>query len=96
MRLNEFVGLKSALSVNQKIPVVVVGYGNRKIGLIVDFLEGKMEIVIKSLEHNYTNVEGLAGASILGDGSICLILDIQTMINKVISQQDKLYSGRET
>lgn len=90
LRLNEFVGLKSALSVNQKIPVVVVGFGNRKIGLIVDFLEGKMEIVIKSLEHNYTNVEGLAGASILGDGSICLILDIQTMINKVISQQDKL------
>ncbi len=90
LRLNEFVGLKSALSANQKIPVVVVGYGNRKIGLIVDFLEGKMEIVIKSLEHNYTNVEGLAGASILGDGSICLILDIQTMINKVISQQDRL------
>jgi two-component system chemotaxis sensor kinase CheA len=90
LRLNEFVGLKSALAANQKIPVVVVGYGNRKIGLIVDFLEGKMEIVIKSLEHNYTNVEGLAGASILGDGSICLILDIQTMINKVISQQDRL------
>ncbi|PKL16142.1 MAG: chemotaxis protein CheA, partial [Spirochaetae bacterium HGW-Spirochaetae-5] len=60
LRLNEFVGLKSALAANQKIPVVVVGYGNRKIGLIVDFLEGKMEIVIKSLEHNYTNVEGLA------------------------------------
>ncbi len=90
LRLNEFVGLKSILSANQKIPVVVVGYGNRKIGMIVDYLEGKMEIVIKSLEHNYTNVEGLAGASILGDGSICLILDIQTMINKVISQQDKL------
>ncbi len=90
LRLNEFIGLKSALNVNQKIPVVVVGYGNRKIGLIVDFLEGKMEIVIKSLEHNYTNVEGLAGASILGDGSICLILDIQTMINKVITTQDKL------
>jgi len=90
LRLNEFIGLKSALGANQKIPVVVVGFGNRKIGLIVDFLEGKMEIVIKSLEHNYTNVEGLAGASILGDGSICLILDIQTMINKVISTQDKL------
>jgi chemotaxis protein histidine kinase CheA len=49
-----------------------------------------MEIVIKSLEQNYTTVEGLAGASILGDGSICLILDIQTMINRVISQQEKL------
>jgi two-component system chemotaxis sensor kinase CheA len=90
LRLNEFVNLKSSLGRNQKIPVVVVGFGNRKIGLIVDSLEGKMEIVIKSLEQNYKNVEGLAGASILGDGSICLILDIQTMINRVIIQQEKL------
>ncbi len=90
LRLNEFVGLKSVLKSSQKIPVVVVGFGSRKIGLIVDYLEGKMEIVIKSLEQNYTTVEGLAGASILGDGSICLILDIQAMINRVIYQQEKL------
>ncbi len=90
LRLNEFIGIKTALRSTEKIPVVVVGYGSRKIGLIVDFLEGKMEIVIKSLEQNYTTVEGLAGASILGDGSICLILDIQAMINKVITQQEKL------
>lgn len=90
LRLNEFIGIKSALKSTEKIPVVVVGFGSRKIGLIVDFLEGKMEIVIKSLEQNYTTVEGLAGASILGDGSICLILDIQAMINKVINQQEKL------
>ena len=88
LRLNRFVRLKSALSADQKIPVVVVGYGNRKIGMIVDYLEGKQEIVIKSLEQNYKTVEGLAGASILGDGSICLILDISSMINKVIMEQD--------
>lgn len=90
LRLNEFVNLKSALGRDKKIPVVVVGFGNRKIGLIVDSLEGKLEIVIKSLEQNYKNVEGLAGASILGDGSICLILDIQTMINRVITLQERL------
>jgi two-component system chemotaxis sensor kinase CheA len=90
IRLNEFVGTDSALSGNDKIPVVVVGFGNRKIGMMVDFLEGKQEIVIKSLEQNYRTVEGLAGASILGDGSICLILDIASMINKVISDQDVL------
>lgn len=90
LRLNEFVNIKSALGRDKKIPVVVVGFGNRKIGLIVDSLEGKLEIVIKSLEQNYKNVEGLAGASILGDGSICLILDIQTMINRVITLQEKL------
>ncbi|TAL38701.1 MAG: hypothetical protein EPN93_04320 [Spirochaetes bacterium] len=90
IRLNEFVGVDSVLEEGQKVPVVVVGYGNRKIGMVVDFLEGKQEIVIKSLEQNYSTVEGLAGASILGDGSICLILDIASMINKVILEQDRL------
>ncbi|HOJ28693.1 MAG TPA: chemotaxis protein CheW [Spirochaetota bacterium] len=88
IRLNNFVGIESGLKGNERMPVVVVGYGNRKIGIVVDLLEGKQEIVIKSLEQNYRTVAGLAGASILGDGSICLILDISSMINKVIMQQD--------
>ncbi|MBN2403767.1 MAG: chemotaxis protein CheW [Spirochaetes bacterium] len=89
LRLNEFIGVKSTLPDDIKIPVVIVGYGNRKIGVIVDSLEGKQEIVIKSLEENYTNIDGLSGASILGDGSICLILDISSMINRVISDEEK-------
>ncbi len=90
LRLSRFVGRKSGLKEEEKIPVVVVQYGNRKIGLMVDYLEGKLEIVIKSLEQNYRTVEGLAGASILGDGSICLILDVAAMINKTIADQDRL------
>jgi two-component system, chemotaxis family, sensor kinase CheA len=90
LRLSRFIKLESALGPDDKMPVVVVGFGNRKIGMIVDYLEGKQEIVIKSLEQNYKTVEGLAGASILGDGSICLILDIASMINKVIAEQDKI------
>ncbi len=90
LRLSDFVGIESYSAGEKKMPVVVVGYGNRKIGLIVDTLEGKQEIVIKPLEQNYTTIEGLAGASILGDGSICLILDVASMINKVISDQEKL------
>jgi two-component system chemotaxis sensor kinase CheA len=90
LRLNQFVCIESSLVDQTKIPVVVVGFGNRKIGLIVDELEGKQEIVIKSLEQNYTTVSGLAGASILGDGSICLILDISSMISRVISEQEKI------
>jgi two-component system, chemotaxis family, sensor kinase CheA len=90
LRLNIFVGISSGLDESAKIPVVVVGYGSRKIGLIVDALEGKQEIVIKSLEQNYATVQGLAGASILGDGSICLILDIAAMISRVIAEQDRL------
>ena len=96
LRLNEFIGIRSSLPETKKIPVVIVGYGNRKIGIIVDELEGKQEIVIKSLEENYTNIEGLAGASILGDGSICLILDISSMINKVISDEEKSFRQRKS
>jgi two-component system chemotaxis sensor kinase CheA len=90
VRLNNFVGIRSRNVAEEDIPVVVVGYSNRKIGLIVDELEGKLEIVIKSLENNYKTVEGLAGASILGDGSIALILDVSSMINRVIAEQEKL------
>ncbi|TFH41064.1 MAG: hypothetical protein E4G96_06285, partial [Chrysiogenales bacterium] len=90
LRLSHFIKLDSELGPDDKMPVVVVGFGNRKIGLIVDHLEGKQEIVIKSLEQNYKTVEGLAGASILGDGSICLILDISSMINRVIAEQDRI------
>ncbi|MFW6366734.1 MAG: chemotaxis protein CheW, partial [Spirochaetota bacterium] len=90
VRLNSFVGIRSRIVNEDDIPVVVVGYSSRKIGLIVDELEGKLEIVIKSLETNYKTVEGLAGASILGDGSIALILDVASMINKVISEQERL------
>ncbi|MCK4491946.1 MAG: chemotaxis protein CheW, partial [Candidatus Altiarchaeales archaeon] len=94
LRLDEFVGMDSILEDGKKIPVVIVGYGNRKVGLLVDSLEGKQEIVIKSLEQNYTTIEGLAGASILGDGSICLILDTTSMINRVIVEQEYI-SKRE-
>ncbi|MFC1668906.1 chemotaxis protein CheW [Spirochaetota bacterium] len=90
IRLNNFIGLESALNADQKIPVVIVGFGSRKVGLMVDFLEGKQEIVIKSLDQNYKTVDGLAGASILGDGSIALIMDIAVMINKVIADEDKI------
>jgi two-component system chemotaxis sensor kinase CheA len=97
LRLNEFVGIESSLREGKdKISVVVVGYGNRKIGIVVDQLEGKLEIVIKSLDENYTNIEGFSGASILGDGTICLILDIASMINKVITDEEKFTKKRKS
>ncbi|MCL2025363.1 MAG: chemotaxis protein CheW [Leptospirales bacterium] len=94
LRLSRFVGKKSTLKKEDKIPIIVVGYAKRKIGLMVDALEGKMEIVIKSLEQNYKTVDGIAGASILGDGSICLILDVASMVNMAITDQNAYYSSK--
>ena len=62
------------------IPVVVVDFEGRKIGLEVERIHGTREVVIKSLSRHYREVEGLIGASILGNGKIALIVDVETMI----------------
>ncbi len=63
-------------------PIVVVDYESRKIGLEVDRILGSREVVIKSLSRHYREVEGLIGASILGNGKIALIVDVETMISR--------------
>ncbi|GHV33056.1 chemotaxis protein CheA [Synergistales bacterium] len=57
-------------------PVVVVKIGKNKIGFIVDELIGQQEIVIKSLGRFLSKIKGIAGATILGDGNVALILDV--------------------
>lgn len=59
--------------------VVVEGEG-RKIALSVDDLLGQQQVVIKSLESNFKRVDGISGATILGDGTVALILDIGGLI----------------
>ncbi|HWE40689.1 MAG TPA: chemotaxis protein CheW [Isosphaeraceae bacterium] len=62
------------------LTVVVVQDGETTIGLIVDRLLGMQEMVLKSLEKNFRAVPGLSGASILGDGRVALILDVDALI----------------
>lgn len=63
-----------------RLMVVVEGDGHRA-GVIVDDLLAQQQVVIKSLETNYRRVEGLSGATILGDGTVALILDIAGLVN---------------
>ena len=62
--------------------MVVEGDG-RRVGLCVDELLGQQQVVVKTLEANYGHVEGIAGATILGDGSVALILDIAGLTRSV-------------
>jgi two-component system chemotaxis sensor kinase CheA len=64
----------------EEFRLVIVGFDNEQIGLVVDDLLGQEDVVIKSLTDNYRNVRGIAGASIRGDGTVSLILDIGTMM----------------
>ncbi len=65
-----------------RTPVVILEYEDKRIGLGVDRIIGTGEIVIKSLSRHYREIEGLIGASILGNGQIALIVDVETMIRR--------------
>lgn len=62
--------------------VVIVGIAERQVGIEVDELLGQKEIVIKSLGSYIGRVPGIAGSTIMGDGTVILILDINELINK--------------
>ncbi len=63
--------------------LVVVEGDNEKIGIVVDDLLGQQQVVIKSLEQNYQKVGGVSGATILGDGTVALIIDISGVGKKM-------------
>jgi two-component system, chemotaxis family, sensor kinase CheA len=60
--------------------VVIVEHQGRKYGIVVDELIGQLQVVMKSLEANYERVDGVSGATILGDGRIAMIVDIAGLV----------------
>lgn len=59
--------------------VVLVETSKKRFGLMVDELAGQQQVVIKSLEQHYRRIPGVAGATIMGDGSVALILDVESL-----------------
>lgn len=77
--LGDVLGTEMSTSEREEYPVVVVKVGKNKIGFIVDELIGQQEIVIKSLGRFLSKIKGIAGATILGDGNVALILDVASL-----------------
>ncbi len=76
--LGRAFNLKNALDNPAEALVVLVDSDEKgRIGIVVDELLGQQQVVIKSLESNYDPVEGLSGATILGNGRVAPILDIE-------------------
>lgn len=63
--------------------IVVVESDGKHCGIVVDELTNHQQVVVKSLEANYAKVEELSGATILGDGSVALIIDVSALIARV-------------
>ncbi|WP_176329706.1 chemotaxis protein CheA [Thioflexithrix psekupsensis] len=80
LRLYSLFNIPNAVTrLEEGLLVIIEGDGQR-IGLFVDELLSQQQIVIKSLETNYKSVAGISGATILGDGSVALILDVAGLI----------------
>jgi two-component system chemotaxis sensor kinase CheA len=63
--------------------IVVVALGDRRFGLVVDHLVGEEELVIKALDDHLVATDLVSGASILGDGTVVLILNLATVVTRL-------------
>jgi two-component system chemotaxis sensor kinase CheA len=87
IRLYRFFGLNPrGRALHEGLVVVVEGAG-RRVGIFVDDLLGQQQVVIKSLETNYGHVAGISAATILGDGSVALILDVPDLIRSATRRE---------
>ncbi|MGL1956370.1 MAG: chemotaxis protein CheA [Colwellia sp.] len=69
--------------------IVVVEADGQKVGLMIDDLLAQQQVVIKSLKDNYQQVSGISGATILGDGSVAMILDIPGIIQMALDKAQR-------
>ncbi|MCR5698934.1 MAG: chemotaxis protein CheA [Treponemataceae bacterium] len=86
LRLNRLFGIPEAED-EEFTFVVIVGSENKKIGVVVDSLVGEEDVVIKPLQDQFTVTPGIAGASILGDGSVSLIIDVSQLLDLGVKQE---------
>lgn len=76
------------LDPNKKLDVLVASYGNKYVGFVVDKLLQQKEIVEKTLAPPIDRVDMISGATILGNGNVCLVLDIANIINTLFKEKN--------
>jgi two-component system chemotaxis sensor kinase CheA len=95
IRLSRLFGIATKESGDYHF-VVIVGSGDKKMGLMVDSLIGEEDVVIKPLKDKYTNSPGIAGATILGDGKVSLIIDVSQLLDLGLTREKEERQLRET
>ncbi len=80
VRLSDIFGVKQVYEPGEHTYVVVIGLAEAKLGIIVDTLVGQEETVIKSMGDYLQGIDGIAGATIRGDGGVTLIVDIASLM----------------
>ncbi len=96
LRLNRLFGIPASENGEEGYYyIVIVGTADKKVGLMVDSLIGEEDVVIKPLKDEFTNSPGIAGASILGDGSVSLIVDVAQLLDLGLKQGINARERRE-
>jgi two-component system, chemotaxis family, sensor kinase CheA len=94
LRLNRLFGIKTDEKQDYNF-IVIVGTAEKKMGFMVDSLIGEEDVVIKPLRDQFTNSPGIAGASILGDGSVSLIIDVSQLLELGLKKEMEQRQIRE-
>jgi two-component system chemotaxis sensor kinase CheA len=94
LRLSRLFNIRNVSDSDYRF-IVIVGSQEKKIGIMVDALIGEEDVVIKPLRDQYTNSPGIAGASILGDGSVSLIIDVSQLLELGVRQEISARQERE-
>ncbi|GBC93933.1 Chemotaxis protein CheA [bacterium HR15] len=73
--------------------VLVLEQEGQQLALAIDGIVGQQQVVLKSLEENFTRIPGFAGATILGDGQVALILDVAYLIQRACNARERAYAA---
>ena len=95
VELSEMLGLPRTDPLPDVLSVVVIHDNDRRLGLVVDRLLERQEIVIKPLGAYLGDLKGISGATIMGDGSVILILDPHEIYTLATSKASSMGSGEQ-
>ena len=87
-----YVRLRERFQISGEKPeieqAVIISWNDENYGLIVDRALDKHPVVIKSLSKVYKNVDAFTGATILGDGSVALVIDVNKLLDRIVEQTE--------
>jgi two-component system chemotaxis sensor kinase CheA len=87
IRLYEYLNIEADIKELCKGMIIIVKSGSQRAALFVDEFLQQQQIVVKSIDTNYKKSTGISGATVKGDGSIGLILDVKSMLNDIKEQR---------
>ncbi len=95
LNLHQLMEISNANDDPTSAILILIESSKKRFALLVDALVGQQQVVIKNLEHHYRRIAGVAGATIMGDGSVALILDVESLSNQITTNIQEIEANHE-